>query len=61
VTNCGCLRVGRSGHKYITLRKNGKWQARPVLDGKHIYLGVFEKLEDAIAAIEEAKKNIFLT
>jgi len=56
VTNCGCIKVGASGHKYIS-RKNEKWQARPVIGGKRVYLGVFDEIEDAITAIGEAEKN----
>jgi len=55
VTNCGCLRISKSGHKYIS-RKNNKWQARPVINGKPVYLGVFKKLEDAVRACEEQQR-----
>ena len=55
VTNCGCLRLAKSGHKYIS-RKNEKWQARLPIDGKRVYLGVYNKLEDAVKACEEQKR-----
>ena len=55
VTNCGCQKIGKSGHKYIT-RKNDKWQASPMIDGKKTYLGVFENIEDAIAACEAQER-----
>lgn len=56
VTHCGCLSIGISGHKYITRKKN-KWQARPFVDGKHVYLGVFEKLEDAVQACKDMTRG----
>jgi len=54
VKNCGCPR-SKSGHKYIS-RKNNKWQASPVIDGRKTYLGVFENIEDAIAACEAQER-----
>ncbi len=39
------------------LKKNGKWYAQIVLNGKKIHLGYFYLEEDAINAYKEAKKK----
>jgi len=52
VKHCGCKSIGESGVKFVS-RKNKKWQASPVIKGKSVYLGVFEKLEDAAEACEK--------
>ena len=55
VTNCGCFRISESGHKYI-IRKNNRWQVCLFIDGKRTYIGIFDKLEDAIAAREAQER-----
>ena len=39
-----------SGHKGVTLYKNGKWTAQIYIKGKKKHLGYFNKKEDAIKA-----------
>jgi len=49
-----------SGYKGVEFRKtSGKWRARITFKGKGIYLGTYEKLEDAIQARKEAEEKYF--
>lgn len=41
----------KSGFKWVNRTRDGKWQARPRINGKYICLGVFLSGEDASAAI----------
>jgi len=43
-----------SGTTGVELRANGGWLARIMVDGKHIHLGVFDDIEDAIEARRKA-------
>ena len=49
----------KSGHRGITLTPKGKFQARIWLNDKMIYLGTFDKLEEAIKIREEAEIKYF--
>jgi len=47
-----------SGHKGVSWhKKTGKWAVKVRLKGKHIYLGVYKNLEDAIKVAIEARKK----
>lgn len=49
-----------SGHKGVFWKKDhAKWCAKIVHHGKHIYLGYFEQLDDAIQARYEAEREYF--
>lgn len=51
----------RSGVKgYSWVKRRNKWQACIGLNGKNIYLGLFEKEEDAAAAYLEAKARLHI-
>ena len=44
-----------SGHRGVTWHKaREKWQAQIAVAGKHRYLGLFDRFEDAVAARQEA-------
>jgi len=46
--------VGRSGVRYVTWHKDAeKWQAKPILGGKPISLGLFDTIEEAQAKVEQ--------
>lgn len=49
-----------SGHKGVSLYgARGKWIANITFKGRYIYLGCFEKKEDAIKARKEAEEKYF--
>ena len=51
-------RLGRSGVRHVTWHKGvNKWQARPIIEGKPISLGLFDTVEEASAKIESWKKS----
>jgi hypothetical protein len=51
-------RNNTSGVKGVCLdRQCGRWQARLSFGGKRYYLGLFDNIEDAAAAIEEARRK----
>ena len=43
-----------SGYNGVS-QKNGKWFSRIMVNGENIYLGIYEKIEDAIDARKEAE------
>jgi len=45
---------------YYWHKKNKKWQAQIQVDRKNIYLGLFEKEDDAAAAYLEAKERLHI-
>lgn len=47
-----------SGHTGVS-KSYDKWQARVIIDGKTISLGVYNNLEDAIKARKEGKKKYY--
>lgn len=49
----------KTGHKGITLEPSNKWRAKIKHNFQTIYLGMFENLEDAIAARKSAEKIYF--
>lgn len=51
--------IGKSGHKGITITPYGKFQARIYVDNKQVYLGTFDKIEEAIKIREEAEIKYF--
>ncbi len=54
-------RVGRNnttGHKGITQEPNGKWRARISANKKRYSLGVFDSLEEAVAALSEERQKL---
>lgn len=48
---------GRTGVNFHP--KTGKWQARIAVEGKRVYLGLYEDFEDAVKAREEAELKYF--
>lgn len=49
-----------SGYKGVHLRKkDGKWQARIVVNGKRMYLGAFDFIEDAARSYDQKAKEMF--
>jgi len=56
--NAKTRRDSVTGQKGVTLRKNGKYQARISRERKQYWLGVFEVFEDAVAAYKAAEKRI---
>lgn len=49
----------KSGFKGVSLFRNGKWQAQIGVKRKKIFLGYFDRAEDAHAAYCEAAKKAF--
>jgi hypothetical protein len=47
------------GVKGVSLRKNGRYEARITFQYKSYYLGTFDSLEDAIKARKEAEERLF--
>lgn len=48
-----------SGHRGVCWHaKAQKWWARVYLDGRHINLGLFKKIEDAVAAYDKAAERL---
>jgi hypothetical protein len=46
--------TGRSGVRYVTWHKDAeKWQAKPIVAGKPISLGLFDTIEEASAKVSE--------
>ncbi len=46
--------TGRSGVRYVTWHKGAeKWQARPVVGGKPVSLGLFDTIEEASAKVAQ--------
>lgn len=53
-------RHNTSGFKGVSwVNKSSKWQATIKHNGKHIYLGVFDKIEDAVTARKAAEDKYF--
>jgi len=49
-----------SGTKGVSFKKsNNKWKAEITIEGKYIYIGCFEKIEDAILARQAKANEIF--
>lgn len=46
-----------SGHKGIYSFPGGRWRAKIVVDGRQVYLGLFHRKEDAIAAYRAAAER----
>jgi len=58
--NCSVREDNTSGHIGVCWHKLGsKWEARIQNHGNRIYLGLFEKLEDAVRARNKAEKKYF--
>lgn len=56
--NLGKSPKNTSGVTGVSVHKQtGRWQAKITLDGKQIYLGLFETIEEAAAARAEAKQR----
>ncbi|MCR9215316.1 MAG: AP2 domain-containing protein [Proteobacteria bacterium] len=52
--NRGMNKNNTSGHKGVSyIKSRRKWKAQGVINGEKMYLGVFKKKEDAIAARKE--------
>jgi hypothetical protein len=50
---------GQNPHRGVTILKSGMFRSRIGVDWKSIDLGVYEKLEDAVAARVRAEKEYF--
>lgn len=50
-------RVSESGHKYIYRHGNKSWTVCVCSSGKHIYLGCFHSLDEAVSARDEFLNN----
>lgn len=58
--NSTISRKNSSGTTGVTFHKAAKkWMAQIVVNKKMVYLGIFEKIEDAIAARRSAESNFF--
>ncbi len=50
--------VGKSGVRWVTWHKGSeKWQARPIVGGTPVSLGLFDTVEEASAKVESWKKS----
>ena len=55
--NANLRKDNTSGHRGVGWhKKQNAWQVRIRVNGKHVWLGVFEDINDAIAARDEAEK-----
>lgn len=54
--NMGMFSTNSSGHTGVYKNKSGKYEAEIVVDYKKIFLGAFDKYEDACDAYDRAKK-----
>lgn len=48
-----------TGYRGIVKTPNGKFQARLTYNGKKLYLGLFEKAEDAFECVEIKRKELY--
>lgn len=59
--NTGLRSTNSSGHKGIVWQKAAqKWQAQIMLHYKNYYLGLFDRLEDAVIARQQAEKELVI-
>jgi hypothetical protein len=50
--------LGKSGVRWVTWHKGAeKWQAKPIMGGTPISLGLFDTVEEASAKVESWKKS----
>lgn len=57
--NLSVRRDSRSGVRGVMLCESGRWRARIKRDGRSIYLGRFDTMEEAAAAFAAAAKETF--
>lgn len=57
--NRGLMCTNTSGKDGVRLTKYGRWEARISKDGKEMYLGTFNTIEDAVAAREAAEVRLY--
>lgn len=49
-----------SGHKGVRWHvQNKKWEAQIAIDGKQVYLGIYDNIDDAIASRQAKEKEVF--
>lgn len=58
--NAGLSKANKSGHKGVCwAKKNQKWMASIMVDGKSKFLGYYEDLSDAVEARKRAETEMF--
>lgn len=55
--NSRLKKTGKSGYRGVTTHHSGKWASKIKVNGKSIFLGLYENVEDAYRVRQEAEKK----